>query len=305
LHNASSANELRFLKKRIAVNRRSVGRPSKHPMIQPFHPVFRHLWFLSALGMVGFAVLGFAYEKFSGDTSGLAILGFTSAIVHGAAWWFTLGVTSPLRKFVACGFLFAGAMLSAAVGRFAFLLIAEQPIQPLLTNMQFIASIIPVWWLTLAIVNRAAKELLRWRLNYHGTPITSSTSLADMFQLTAIVSVIFAFFGASLHAVVGTDYITMLLVSISLHLVVLIPLSVLILNRQRWSPSYAVLKGGVAAGLGLLFLLVFARFIGDEFERISDVGVGVSAFVVPYVLMLLMGRDKGLSLSSGWYKHPS
>ena len=254
--------------------------------------------------MVGLVVLGFAYEKLNGDTSGLAVMGFAASIVHGAAWWFTLGVASPLKKFVACGLLFVGAILSAALGRFAFLAIGEQPYLPLLTNMQFIASVVPVWWLSLTVVNGILKEAMRWRLQYKETPISPRTALADMFQLTAILGIILAFFSSSISALVGTDYVTMLLISVCLHAFMLVPLSMLIWSRQHWGPSRAVLMSAVVVGFCGLLLLAFSRYFGEEFEGISDVAVGFSAFLVPYVLMLMWGRENELSLSSGWFKQP-
>lgn len=276
----------------------------KLSMMQLFHPVFRHLWYLAVIVMAGLAVLGFAYEKLSGNMSGLAVFGFTASIVHAAAWWFTLGVTSPLKKFVACGLLFVGTMLSAAIGRFAFLSIGDHPYQPLLTNMKFIASVVPLWWLSLAVVNGVAKESLRWRLNYKETPITPRTSLGDMFQLTAILGVVLAFFSSSIFSLAGTDYITMLLVSICFHAFMLVPLSMLILSRQGWGPSRTALISAVVIGFCGLMLLIYSRYFGDEFEGLSDAAVGFSAFVVPYVLMLMWGRENDLSLSSGWFREP-
>ena len=270
--------------------------------MQPFHPVFRHLWYLSAIVMVGLAVLGFAYEKLSGNMSGLAMLGFTASIVHAAAWWFTLGVTSPLKKFFACGLLFVGAMISSTVGRLSFLAIAEQSYLPLLPDMQFIAIAVSVWWLSLAVVNGIAKELMRWRLNFNDAPISPRTSLADMFQLTAILGGILAFSSSSSHWLVGTDYTTVLLVSVCFHVVLLIPLSMLIMSERRQSLSRSVLKIAVVVGLcTLLLLLVSLRYLGDEFEGASDLAVGPTALVVPYVLMLMWGRESGLSVSSGWF----
>jgi len=269
--------------------------------MQPFHPVFRHLWYLSAIVMVGLVVLGFAYEKLSGNTSGMAILGFTASIVHAAAWWFTLGVTSPLKKFLACGLLFVGAMTSCTVGRFGFLAIAEQSYLPLLANLQSITILLAIWWLSLAVVNGVAKELMRWRLNYNDAPISPRTSLADMFQLTAIAGIILAFSSSSLGR---PEYVSVILVSICFHVVLLIPLSMLIMSRRRQSISRTVLKIAAFVGLCILLLLVFSRYFGDEFERVSDVAVGLSALVVPYVLMLLWGREGRLSLSSGWFKQP-
>lgn len=254
--------------------------------------------------MVGLVVSGFAYEKLSDDMSRLAVLGFTASIVHAAAWWFTMGVTSPLKKFVACVLLFVGAMLSASVGRYAFLTIGEQPYLPLLSKMKFIASVVPVWWLSLAVINGVAKESIRWRLHYKGTPISPRTSLADMFQLTAIVGVVLAFFSSSVLSLVGSDYITMLLISVCLHAFMLVPLSMLILSEQRRWPSRMAFMCVVVVGFCGLLLLASSRYFGDEFESVSDVAVGFSAFIVPNVLMLLWGRENGLSLSSGWFKDP-
>lgn len=273
-------------------------------MMQPFHPVFRHLWYFAAIVMVGLAVLGFSYEKLGGNTSGLAILGLTASIVHGAAWWFTVGVTSPLKKFGACVLLFVGAMLSAAAGRFTFLWIGELPYEPLKTNMQFVAGLVPMWWLSLTVVTGVAKELMRWRLNFRHTPISPRTSLLDMFQLMAIIGVILAFFSSSVASVAGTEYEALLLVSVCLHLFLLLPFSMLILSTPRWGLSRVALIGVVGFGFFGLLLLALARYFGDEFEGVSDVAVGFGALVVPYVLMLLWGREEDLGLSSGWFKEP-
>ena len=275
---------------------------AKSSMMQLFHPVFGHLWYLGVLAIVGLAVSGIAYERLNGNTSGLAVLGFTASIVHAAAWWFTLGVTSPLKKFVACVLLFAAAMLSAGFGRFACLAFSEQSHQPLLANMQFIAGVVPMWWLSLAVVNGIAKEAMRWRLNHNETPISPRTSLGDIFQVMAIVGVILAFFRSFDYSLIGIDYLQLLLVSTCFHAFLLLPLSVLIWNTKCWGRSRAALACVAVAGCCGLLLLVLSRYFGDEFERLSDVAVGFSAFIVPYVLMLLWGREKDLRLSSGWFE---
>jgi len=271
-------------------------------MPQLFHPVYRHLWYLSGLALSGLLVLGFAYEKLSGNTSGLAILGFTAAVVHASAWWFTIGLSSPINKIIACGVLFAGALLSSFTGRLAFLMITEQPVETLFENMKFIASVIPVWWLALAVINGVAKEAMRLRLNYEGLPISPRTSLADLFQLTAIVGAILAFSSPAVFSLDDPDYASIFFASLVLNAAVMIPLSLLILRTGMKRKSGAFLKLLTGAVVGCLVFLALSPMFAEGLKEISDLAVGAVTLTVPYLLMLLLARENGLSLTSGWFE---
>lgn len=281
-------------------------RPQAQPMqqlfkMQLFHPAFRHLWYLSGIAMLGLMVLGYAYEKLSGNTSGVAILGFSASIVHASAWWFTIGVISPLKKIIACGILFVGAMASAFLGRFAYFVVADQPIETLLENMKFIALVIPAWWLCLAITDGVVKETMRVRLNFAGTPVSPRISLTDLFQLTAIVGAVLAFSRSTAISLIGTDYASILVVSVAVNVVLMIPLSLLVLNSMMQKPTWRFLKFMAGLVLAIFGMFALSHAVSQTMESISDVAVGVITLMVPYCLMLLMARDNQLSLTSGWW----
>ena len=272
-------------------------------MMQLFHPAFRHLWYLTGLALVGLLVLGYAYEKLSGNTSGVALLGLTASIVHASAWWFTMGPAPPLKKFLICLLLFAGAMVCTFLGRCAFRLVADQPFAPLLENLKVIGGVVPAWWLSIAIVDGVLKEGFRWRLNYVSLQISPRTSLANLFQLTAIVGAVLAFSIPTVLSLVDTDYATILIVSLVLNLVVIIPLSLLILKAEiAATPFWAILKIVPMVALTVLFLLAISKMFSNAIEGVADVAIGLITLTAPYLFMLLMTHENLVSVSSGWFE---
>ena len=272
-------------------------------MMQLFHPAFRHLYYLTGLALVGLVVLGYAYEKLSGNYSGLAILGFTASIVHASAWWFTMGPASPLKKFFACLILFLATLLCAFAGRFAYLIVANQNVEPLMESFKFIASVIPAWWLSIAIINGVLKEVLRWRLYYADSQISPRTSLANIFQLTAIVGAILAFSSPTVLSLIDTDYATLLGVSLMLNLVVILPLSLMILKAEITVTSvWTFLKVIPIAAIMILIVLALSKMFTDAIEGVADVAVGLVTLTAPYLFMLLMTQENQIRLSSAWFE---
>ena len=269
--------------------------------MQLFNPAFRHLYYLTGLAMVGLVVLGYAYEKLSGNTSGLAILGFTASIIHASAWWFTMGPMSPLKKFFACLLVFFAALLCAYSGRIAFQLIADQPLEPVLENLKFISSVIPAWWLSIVILNSVLKESLRWRLNFADSQISPRTSISDLFQMTAIIGAVLAFSSPALLSLVDTDYATILIISLLLNLIVLIPFSLISLKAEKVSSAWSFLNLVPITVLVVLISLALSKLFTEQIEGVADVAIGLVSLTAPYLLMLSMARDNEINLTSGWF----
>ena len=272
-----------------------------------FHPLFRHLWYLSGLAILGMLVIGFAYEKFNGATSGLAMIGLTTAAIHSSAWWFTFGVAAPWKKFLFCVLFFAALLSAAFLGRSAFLLIANANFDSLYDSMKLVAIVVPPWWISMVIVNELFKLVMRWSLRQEGELLTSPVTISHLMQLTAIFGITFAFSRQAFEATIDIDYLPILYFTIALNVALVNPLTAELLRERIYRKTSRLSKLAVFAILFLLIIFVLAGTASTEM-RVKDVGVafgaGIIAWLLPFLIAVLSSREKHLSLTSGWSQRP-
>lgn len=269
-------------------------------MAQFFHPAYRHLWFLSALAMLGMLVLGFALEKLSGQMATLATFGFSAATVHASAWWFTYHAAALWKRFLFCVLLLGGAILCGTAGRLAFAYLTNDNTGHFFQYPSHLISRIAAWWLVSVGVNGVAKFVLRWDLVRDNICPRTHTNIADLLQMTAILGTIIAVFTPQNVATGGVDDRTILIGSVLLQTVILIPLTMVTLRPLRTQTSKAIsiaVAGLVIVGL---MLVAMSSLLSDDFAAIAAVAIGLNSLIFPFYVALLAARESHFALVSGW-----
>lgn len=270
-----------------------------------FHRAYRHLWYLAGLAGLGMLVLGFVYEQLSSPMIRVAMLGFSAAIVHASAWWFAYHTAAPWKKFLFCAMLFAGVTACGLAGRLAYFKIANEFVGTIGEEVRWVVSLVPAWWLVSVVVNGLVKLSLRWHLIHDHVRRRPSLTVADLFQLTAIVGVIGAAFNPEILTMQESGYGLVLLGSLILQVTALIPIAALTLRPLRSAVSKVIVLGASALAILLLVLAAMLTFLSDDFEAIAAVAVGLVSLIFPFYVMLLAARENHLNIVSDWFADPS
>ena len=266
--------------------------------------LFRHLLFLSIFACFGLVVLGFAFEKLHGNTTSMALFGFTACVVHAAAFWFVMGPVSPLKRGLFCLALLCAGVAAVGLGRWFYIFLAEESPDVWWSNLQFSIKTIPAWWLLLVVQNIVIKQVFRWRLYAKQQSLEEPLTVLELFELTTIIGVVFGISGSTFAGLYTTEYFWVAVASTFANLVFCLPLAYLIMRRKKRNlgTTLFLAVGGIAC-VGLLYLASF-RFLTRDLHSFADLAIGLISFLCPFALVIFFAREKYLTLHSTWSNLP-
>lgn len=252
------------------------------------------------MAMLGMFVLGFAFEKLSGQMTAVSILGFAAAIVHASAWWFTFHAAAPWKRFLFCGLLLAAAMACGLAGRWAHFQMDTGTPEALFENLPSLISRLAAWWLVSVGIYGVAKFGLRWELIRDNIQLSTTTTITDLLQVTAIVGVVITVAKPEMVTSIGADDRWILMGSVLLQILILIPLAMVTVRPLRSRKSKAISIGVAGVLIFSLMLIAMSGFLSEDFSAIAAVAVGLISLIFPFYVMLLAARESRFALMSQW-----